>query len=112
MRRLRRTQPLPNDDATSVGPDLLTRYGLRFKTSGGTLLVEKLDIGGNTASVVLNHTGDVQMELFAINDMGDSFQKHLRTFAYTPPGVPAPSSITATTWTRPQTVIDGGEVTP
>lgn len=111
-RVLQADQPLPNDDATSVGPDATTRYALRFYDASNTLLIQKLDIAGVTAAVVLNYTGDVRMELFAINDMGDSFQKHERTFAYTPPGGTTTSSITAATWTPVVTVIDGGEVTP
>lgn len=95
-----------------AGPDPLTRYGMRFRDAGGVELVARSDIAGGTATVSLNTTGDVTMTLWALNDTGTSWHMHTRTFAYTPPAGTTANTITAPTWSRPQTIIDGGEVTP
>lgn len=94
-----------------VGPNALTRYGLQAVV-GGTVLVSRGDIAGNQASVVLDHTGPVTIRLFAVNDNGTSWQAWEQVIDYTPPSPAVPSAITAPTWERPYTIIDGGEVTP
>lgn len=86
------------------------RYGLRFsQANDDTLLVERLDIGAATATITLNYTGDVKCELWAIDDNGDSFQKHELTFGYTPPSGTPTNTITATAYTPyvPTWEIDG-----
>ena len=100
---------LVDQEEASVGPREDTRYGLRFKDAALATLVEKLDVAGATAAVVLNYTGDVHLELFAINDNGNSWHKHLRSFAYTPPGGVVVSTITAATWAPATTIIDGND---
>lgn len=59
-----------------------TRYGLRFLDASDMLLVERTDIGAGTATVALNYTGDVTMELYTIDDVAESMQRHVVTFAY------------------------------
>lgn len=95
-----------------AGPDPLTRYGMRFRDAGGVELVARSDISGGTATVTLNTTGNVTMTMWALNDTGTSWHIHTRVFAYTPPAGTPTNTITAPTWSRPQTIIDGGEVTP
>ena len=91
--------------AAGVGPAADTRWALRFYDASDALLVEKLDIDGTTATAALSVTEDVRMELYAVNDNGDSWQVHERTFAYTSSG--GTDTITAATWTAPTWVIDG-----
>lgn len=89
------------------------RYGLSFKDSGGTVLVDRDDIGPGAATVSLAYTGDVTMELWTIDDVGVSWQRHEHTFAYTPASPePAESTITATAYTPvfTGTIIDGGNL--
>ena len=98
--------------AASVTPDETRnlRYALRLLDDSDTVLVERDDIGGTTATVVLNYTGDVMLELYAIDDGGESWQRHVHTFAYTAPSpAPAASTITASAYTPyvPTWVIDG-----
>ena len=100
-----------DQEAVSIGPDPTTRYGLRF-LDGATVLVQRSDVDGVAADVVLAFTGLVRMELFAINDAGPSWQRHVRDFAYTAPPGTTESVITAPTWQPTETIIDGGEVTP
>lgn len=95
-----------------AGPDAMTRYGMRFLDAGGLELIARSDIAGNTATVSLNTTGNVTMELWSLNDDGVSWHRHRWTFAYTPPAGVTESTITAPVWDRPETIIDGGEVTP
>lgn len=89
------------------------RYGLRFKDSGGAVLVDRDDIGPGAATVSLAYTGDVTMELWTIGDTGVSWQRHEHTFVYTPASPePAESTITATAYTPvfTGTIIDGGDL--
>lgn len=101
--------PFPSGDVT---PAPNTRYGLRFLDSSDALIVERTDIGPGTASVVLDYTGDVTMELYTIDEVGLSWQRHRHVFAYTPPGGTVVSTITATAYTPvdDSTIIDGGEI--
>lgn len=110
--RVLQADQLIDQEAGPIGPEDDVRYALRFLDASSTVLVAKLDIAGGTATVSLAYTGQVTMELYAINDAGGSLQKHLRVFSYTPPGGGGPSSISAPTWTPVEVVIDGGEVTP
>ena len=98
--------------AASVTPDETRnlRYALRLLDGSGTVLIERDDIGSTTATVVLNYTGNVMLELYAIDDGGESWQRHVHTFAYTAQSpAPAASTITAPAYTPyvPTWVIDG-----
>jgi hypothetical protein len=110
--RLLQLDQLIDSEAASIGPEASTRYALRFFNVLGELIVEKLDIAGTTATVVLDHSGGTTMQLYAISDHGESWQKHERTFTYTPPAGPVVTTITADSYSPTQTVIDGGEVAP
>lgn len=99
----------------SVAPAVNTRYGMRFTAlDGGTnpVLVQRTDIGGNTAAIALAYTGNVLLELWTIDDAGASAQKHSYTFAFTPDPATTANTITAPTYTRVDTtpIIDGGIV--
>ncbi len=106
--RVLQADQLVDADLGSIGPALDTRYAVRFLDAGAALLVEKLDMAGITATAVLNYTGAVTMQLYAINDAGDSWQRNQRTFNYTPPPGTTESSITASTWAPTEVIIDGG----
>lgn len=80
-RVLQADQLVDTTQASVALPDN-TRYGLRFLDSDDALLVEKLDIGGDTATVSLDYTGDVTMELYTIDNTAESAQRHRITFAY------------------------------
>ncbi|ASK91043.1 phage tail protein [Xanthomonas campestris pv. trichodesmae] len=88
------------------------RYALRFLNTLHEVIVEKLDIAGAAATVVLDHSGSTTMELYAISNNGQSRQKHERTFTYTPPVGQVVSTITTGSYSPVETVIDGGEVSP
>lgn len=93
-----------------VTPRVNTRYTLRFLDGTNTLIIERTSIGPGTASVVLNYTGAVTMELFTVDSDGASIQRHSINFAYTPPGGTVVSAITATAYTPVDNtpIIDGG----
>jgi hypothetical protein len=95
----------------NVGPDTETRYAVRVLDDADALLVEKLDIAGAVAAIVLDYTGDVTVQLYSINEAGESLQRHERTFAYTPPAGTVTTAITAATYTPTDEIIDGGEIT-
>lgn len=110
--RLLQADQLVDTTQGSIGPEPGVRYGLRFLDSLGATIIQKLDVAGATAAVILNYTGAVTVQLFAISDNGQSVQMHQRTFTYTPPGGTTASSIASATYTPTVTVIDGGEVAP
>lgn len=110
--RLLQADQLVDNEMASIGPEPTTRYGLRLFDDTSTLIIERMDIAGDTATFVLDYAGTVTLELFSISDLGQSWQKHERTFAYTPPAGSVTSVITAPTYTPSDEVIDGGEVTP
>jgi hypothetical protein len=89
----------------------MTRYGMRVLDGSGTELVARVDIAGAEATVALAYTGSVTLELWSLNDDGVSWQRHTRTFAYAPAPGATTSTITAPVWDRPETIIDGGEIT-
>lgn len=99
--------------AAGVTPPEDMRYGLRFLAADSTQLVARTDVAGATASVVLDYTGTVTMQIYAITDAGESLQRHEFSFAYTPPAGGGASQITATAYTGvTETVVhDGGTVT-
>lgn len=105
---------LIDHDAASITPAADVRYGLRFLDSTGAVLAEKLDTAGTSASAVLAVAAGtlVTMQLYAINNVGASQQRHVRQFAYTPPAGTTSSAITASTWTvgADATIIDGGDL--
>lgn len=108
--RVAQADQLIDDAQPAVTLPQNQRYGLRFSDGAGTVLAERMDIGAGTATVVLAYTGTVVMTLWTIDDIGESLQQHIHTFAYTPPEPPPPAStITATAYTPyvPTWVIDG-----
>ena len=97
----------------SVTPPDNQRYGLRFKDAGAVVLVEKTSIGPGTATVNLNYTGAVTMELWTIDNGGTSLQRHVHTFDYTAADpAPAESTIVADDYVPVYdgTIIDGGDL--
>lgn len=110
--RVVQAEQLIDTTMSSVTPADNTRYALRFLDNTAALLIEKTDIGPGTASVTLNYTGNVTMELYTIDSNGISQQKHSFTFAYTPPGGTPVTAITATAYTPVDeaTIIDGGDL--
>lgn len=106
--RVTQADQLVDASVASVTPAPNTRYGLRFRrVDTNAVLVERTDIGPGTATIALNYTGDVRLELWTIDNEGVSWQSHLHEFAYT--GAVG-NSITATAYTPVDdaTVIDGG----
>ena len=93
-------------DVQSVVETLWPRSGAESWDAVG------LVAGDPTADVILNYTGTVTMELFTIDDVGASYQKHSISFDYVPPVGTAASSIVATAYTPvdDSTIIDGGEI--
>jgi len=110
--RLLQADQLVDTEGASIGPEASVRYGLRVRTQAGALLIQRTDIAGASASVVLNHTGPVVLDLWAISDNGQSWQRHVLAFDYTPPATPPVPAITAPIYTPVTRVIDGGEVRP
>jgi hypothetical protein len=111
-RVLQADQIIDTTEATFTQPDN-QRYGLRFKDAGGAVLVERDDIGPGAATASLVYTGNVTMELWTVGDVGQSWQRHVHVFAYTPASPPpALSTITATAYTPVYTgtIIDGGDL--
>lgn len=108
--RLLQADEVEDTDAASIGPEPTTRYALRFlRADTSAVLVEELSLGGTSADVLLAYTGDVVAELYAISDLGESWQRHRWTFAHTANAGTAASSIEGTAYTPPAaTVIDGG----
>lgn len=108
--RVTQFDSLVDTEAASVTPADNTRYALRFlNASTSALLVEKTDIGPGTATVNLNFTGNVKMELYTIDANGISEQRHSFVFAYT--GTVG-NTIVATAYTPvdDSTIIDGGDL--
>lgn len=93
-------------DAAAAGSALPAnqRYGLRLLDASNNELVARTDIGAATATITLNYTGNVTLELWTISDAGASLQRHRRTFAYTPAAGATTSTIAATAYTP---VFDG-----
>ncbi|UIS24727.1 structural protein [Stenotrophomonas phage vB_SmaS-AXL_1] len=101
-------ETLIGQDESSVGPETGVRYGLRFLDAGGLVLVARDNISGTSATGRLAYTGNVTMELYSISDAGESINRHVRTFAYTPEVGATESTITAGTWTPDEVIFDGG----
>lgn len=101
---------LVDADEAAVTPASNTRYGLRLLDASSALLIERTDIGPGTANVVLNYTGDVTLELYTIDNVATSWQRHRWTFAYTPPAGVVVTAITATAYTPTYDgiIVDGG----
>ncbi|MEJ0006014.1 MAG: tetratricopeptide repeat protein [Steroidobacteraceae bacterium] len=94
--RLSQADQLVDQTAATITPETNTRYFLAFYDATNTLLVSRNDIGGTTASVVLNSSGAVTMKMHAINDNGASFQEYAIPLAYSPgPGGGLASAIIA-----------------
>lgn len=92
--------------AASIGPEATVRYGLRcLDAATDALIIERVDLAGPNATVILNFTGDVTLQLYAISDNGESWQRHEHTLAYTPPAGTTDSTIDG-----PDYIPDTGEV--
>lgn len=107
--RLTQADQLIDSSADAVTADQWVRYALSIADSDDNVLVDKLDIdpAAGTASATLDYTGDISITFYAINEAGDSRDKHTRALSYTPPASPT-TAITADTWDEPYTIIDGG----
>jgi hypothetical protein len=107
--RVLQADQLVDTEAANVGPGEYTRYALRIFDDMDVLLVEKLNIAGATADFDLAYTGDVTIEFYAIDDAGESWQKHERTFAYTV-GTAVVDEIISDDYVPPseEIIIDGG----
>lgn len=102
---------LLDTEATSVGPEETVRYALQLiDDATDAVLAEKLDIAGDTATVDLAASGNVRLVLYAISDLGESWQRHEHVFAFTAAG--GTDSIDADTYAPSIIFHDGGEVTP
>lgn len=109
--RIQQADQLVDATVGSIGPEPTGRIALRVLDGSENVLAEKLDIAGTTATVDLDYTGPVTLELFAINDYGESLQRHVLKFDYTK-GSATENTIVADTYEPPYTIIDGGEVVP
>lgn len=109
--RVTQADQIIDTTAASITPATNTRYHLRLLDATGAVLVERSDIGATTATVALNYTGNVTLQLGTIDDTGASLQMHACTFAYS--GTTG-NTITATAYTPTYngTIIDGGVVRP
>ncbi|NLC60138.1 MAG: VWA domain-containing protein [Gammaproteobacteria bacterium] len=108
--RIGQADQLVDAGMPSIGPEETGRYGMRLLDADDEVLIERVDIAGATATVDLAYTGTATLELWAINDSGDSQQRHVRTFEYTA-GAASHHTIEAPVYEPPYTIIDGGEVT-
>lgn len=107
--RLLQADQLVPDSLADVGPDELTRYGLRVLDDADAVLLARTDIAEGPAVVTLPHTGDVTVELWTIDDVGESHERYRWTFAHT--AAAGDEGIDAAPWTRPTLVIDGNDPT-
>lgn len=88
--------------AASIGPEAGVHYALQV-FSGATLLAEKLDIDGETATVASDTAGPLTFRLWAIRDGLDSWQPVVWMLTQAVPDAVAGTSIAADTWTPPPT---------
>ena len=97
----------------SITPDPATRYGMRVLDAQGAVLAIRENIAGDQAIVRLAYTGDIRLELWALNDTAASWQRHVALRAYTAEAGTTGNTITAPAWTPDDTaiIIDGGEIT-
>lgn len=108
--RVTQADQLVDTTGVSMTPVPNTRYALRFLDASNAVLVERTDIGPAMADVVLNYTGDVTLELYTLDNLSTSWQKHQHLFAYTPPAGTVVTAITATPYTPVYDgiIVDGG----
>lgn len=95
----------------SVAKPADVRYGIRVLDANGTVLAHRTDVDGKSATIASDYAGTMTVELYAIDDGGESWQRHSFTFNHGAATGATGTTITATTWTPPQVIIDGGEVT-
>jgi hypothetical protein len=108
--RVSQADQLVDTEEASVTADAHIRYALRIlKASDESLIVEKLNIGALTASFDLIVSQDIILELYSIDDNGESWQRHRRELTYTNAGA-VTDTITATDYVAPDDtiIIDGG----
>ncbi|MGR4895034.1 hypothetical protein ACIPR8_07130 [Stenotrophomonas sp. LARHCG68] len=96
----------------SITPAPLTRFGVRVLTGDLVPVTSREDVAGTTATIKLPAAGAYVIELYSLNDAGPSLQLFRvqvdLTLGSSPPTV---AEIVATTWTRPEVIIDAGEIT-
>lgn len=102
---------LVDTEGGSIAPGADQRYGLRLIDAASGVIIERNNIAGATATVDLAFTGTVTLELYAINNAGESWQRHEIVFDYTQTPGATTSTITAPAWTPVVVVIDGGGIT-
>ncbi|MGV8959199.1 MAG: vWA domain-containing protein [Stenotrophomonas sp.] len=95
----------------SILPDPLTRYAITVYNASNVQVVSRGDISGVAATVRLPVAGTYRIEVYAINDYDKSMQTVKANVSITPAGGVTAAEIIAPIWTRPGTIIDGGEVT-
>lgn len=103
-------------EASGVGPESGVRYGLRFEdASTAALIIERTDLGTNTATVQLGASApaSVRLKLWAITDAGDSWQTHERVFSFSGgAGSPSIDGIEYVPSAGDVVIIDGNDPPP
>ncbi|KXB20321.1 hypothetical protein ADT28_07645 [Xylella fastidiosa] len=111
--RLTQADQLVDDRMGSVSLPRNQRYGLRFTDSRGALLVENTTMGADSATVSLNTTGQVTLELWSIDNGGTSLYTHRHVFVYTPTDPPPQDSTISAAEALPVfegVIVDGGNL--
>ncbi|ACA11652.1 hypothetical protein IUD24_03030 [Xylella fastidiosa subsp. multiplex] len=111
--RLTQADQLVDDRMGSVTLPRNQRYGLRFTDSRGVLLIEHTRMGADSATVSLNTTGQVTMELWSIDNGGTSLHTHRHAFVYTPTDPPPQDSTISAADAMPVfegVIVDGGNL--
>lgn len=106
--RATQADQLVDDQVASVTPDPMTRYGMRVLDDADNVLLQREDIGGDSAWVTVMHTGQVMVELWTIGQAGESLQRWQLLFDHVAPAGGTPG-IDADTWQEPTIVIDGND---
>src|SRR5690606_36905403 len=95
--------------APSVAPDFMTRTALCVRDAVNAVVVERTDIAGNVATVRLPLAGDYTIELYTINENGNSMQKVLLPVALTAGAAVDAPVIVAEVWSgTPEAIVDAG----
>lgn len=94
--------------SASTGVEKAQHSRLRVYNAANTLLAEKLDIDGETATVNSDYNGTLRFELWSHRDGLDSWDRNIWTAPNTPTGTG--TTITAATWVPDDgvVIIDGG----
>lgn len=92
--------------AASIGPAITTRYAIVVLDATNTMIVQQLAITGTSATITLANSGAVTVQLYTVDDNGESWQRHSFAVNYTTNG--QPNAITAGSYVAPVYVLDGG----